>query len=131
VVLPEGDGAKTVYAWFKDTRGNVSSAASAPIKLDLTAPVNGAVVGTASGGTIRLAWSGFSDATSGVSKYRLMQATTSTAPAAGCAGTALAETTALTFSVAAAAGQVHSYRVCAVDAAGNGSTGATVSVIGK
>lgn len=131
VVLPVGDGAKTVYAWFKDARGNVSAAASAPIKLDLTAPVNGAVVGTAASGTIRLTWSGFSDATSGVSKYRLMQATTSTAPAAGCAGTALAETTTLTFSVAAAAGQVRSYRVCAVDAAGNSSTGATVSVIGK
>ena len=131
VVLPAGDGTKTVYAWFKDARGNVSAAASAPIKLDITAHVNGAVTGTASAGTIRLSWSGFRDATSGVTRYRVMQATTSTAPAAGCAGTALAETTALTFSVAAAAGQVRSYRVCAVDAAGNSSTGATVRVTGR
>ncbi len=131
VVLPTGDGTKTVYAWFRDGRGNVSAAASGSLKLDATAPVNGTLTGTAASGVIRLAWSGFSDATSGIAKYRVMQATTATAPAAGCAGTALIETTALTFSVAAAAGQVRSYRVCAVDAAGNSSAGAIVSLIGK
>ncbi|MBF8275962.1 MAG: hypothetical protein HW390_1035 [Candidatus Brocadiaceae bacterium] len=37
--LSNGDGAKTVYVWFKDAAGNVSSAASDSITLDTTAPV--------------------------------------------------------------------------------------------
>ena len=36
--LSSGDGSKTVYAWFKDTSGNVSSTASDDITLDTTTP---------------------------------------------------------------------------------------------
>ena len=36
--LSSGEGGKTVYAWFKDSSGNISSAASATITLDTTVP---------------------------------------------------------------------------------------------
>jgi hypothetical protein len=36
--LSSGDGSKTVYAWFKDSSGNVSSYASDDITLDTTTP---------------------------------------------------------------------------------------------
>ncbi|MBN2061880.1 MAG: SBBP repeat-containing protein [Deltaproteobacteria bacterium] len=41
--LTEGDGSKTVYAWFKDAAGNTSAAASDSIILDTTEPADGLV----------------------------------------------------------------------------------------
>ena len=37
--LASGDGSKTVYVWYKDAAGNVSSSASDSITLDTTAPI--------------------------------------------------------------------------------------------
>jgi len=36
--LSGGDGSKTIYVWYKDASGNVSSAANASITLDTTSP---------------------------------------------------------------------------------------------
>ena len=47
--LPAGDGAKTVYAQFQDSEGNISDAVSASIKLDATGP-------TASIGGVPAGW---------------------------------------------------------------------------
>jgi subtilisin family serine protease len=41
--LSSGDGLKTVYAWFKDSRGNISVSASATITLDKTPPADPAI----------------------------------------------------------------------------------------
>jgi hypothetical protein len=132
VTLPVGDGAKTLNGWFRDARGNVSARASAPVKLDTTAPTGGVLSGTTASGAMALLWSGFSDPTSGVAKYRVVSSTSATAPAAGCAGTALFEGTAQRFTVTGVpVGQTRAFRVCAVDAAGNTSPGATLSLVGK
>src|SRR5207244_8209545 len=59
--LAAGDGNKTVYTWYKDAAGNVSTAASASILLDTTAPTNGTVTPTVASGQISLNWTGFTD----------------------------------------------------------------------
>lgn len=70
--LASGDGNKTIYAWFKDAAGNISSAASDSIILDTTAPIvtitspTSGDTYTASGNTISLSGSA-SDSLSGVS----------------------------------------------------------------
>ena len=71
--LPPGDGTKTVYVWFRDSAGNVTAIPySDGIVLDATAPVDGTLVATPGDGQVSLAWSGFSDATSGVGGYKLV-----------------------------------------------------------
>ena len=69
--LSSGDGSKTIYAWYKDSAGNVSATASDSITLDTTAPAititsptSNATYSTASS-TISLGGTA-SDATSGV-----------------------------------------------------------------
>ncbi len=69
--LASGDGSKTVYVWYKDAAGNVSSASNASITLDTTAPIvditspTPDAIYTATSSTITLGGSA-SDATSGV-----------------------------------------------------------------
>ncbi|MFO0600561.1 MAG: S8 family serine peptidase [Myxococcaceae bacterium] len=129
--LPAGDGVKTVRAWFRDARGNVSATASKTVTLDTTAPLNGTLVGAVATGSMTLTWSGFSDATSGVVKYRLVQALSATAPASCTTGTVLYEGTALKFVVSGVTkGQARSFRLCAIDAVGLTSSGATKSLVG-
>jgi hypothetical protein len=124
VTLPAGDGVKTLWAWFRDGRGNVSSTpVKATATLDSTAPINGLVTAAASPGAIRLSWVGFTDATSGVAKYRVVQSTTTADPVAGCTSGTVSEGTASTVSLAVPGKTTRRYRVCAVDAAGNVSTG--------
>jgi len=127
--LSKGDGQKTVNAWWKDAKGNVSaSPASASITLDTTAPANGTVSVSASELTATFTWSGFSDAGSGLAGYRLVIGTTATA--ASCTGTAAYEGTATTFTKAMAAGTAYA-RVCGKDAIGNIGTGSTTSIVLK
>ncbi len=70
--LTSGDENKTIYAWFKDAAGNVSSAASDSIILDTTAPIvtitspTSSDTYTATGNTVSLSGSA-SDSLSGVS----------------------------------------------------------------
>ncbi len=124
--LSAGDGAKTVHAWWKDASGNVSaSPASASIALDGTAPTGGALAVTGSGLQATFSWSGFADAGSGLAGYRLVAGTATAA--ASCTGTALYEGTATTFSKTFTAGTINA-RVCAKDAIGNISAGATASI---
>jgi len=69
--LTSGDEQKTVYVWFKDSAGNVSSAASDSITLDTTAPIvtitspTSSDTYTATNSTVSLSGSA-SDTTSGV-----------------------------------------------------------------
>ncbi len=41
--LTAGDGEKNVYVWFKDAAGNISASSTDIVKLDMTAPITGAV----------------------------------------------------------------------------------------
>jgi len=72
--LSDGDGAKIVYAQFKDAAGNVSDTVSDEITLDTTAPSAATVTDegayTPSMSELIANWSGASDTESGVSQYR-------------------------------------------------------------
>jgi hypothetical protein len=124
------DGNRTVNVWFKDVWGNVSAPASAAIMLDTRAPVNGALTPTQlAGNQIRLDWAGFSDATSGITSYKLVRG--ATLPAASCTGTAIftPAATDTTYTDTGSQGSKYYYRLCAVDNAGNTSTGATTPAV--
>jgi hypothetical protein len=128
--LTSAAGTKTVYAWFKDTYGNVSTVINDTIGLDKTKPTGGTVTSTSSDGQIALSWTGYTDATSGVASYKVMQATGTTAPSNCTTGTPVYEGTALTTTITGLTnGTTYAFRVCAVDTAGNTSTGATLSAV--
>jgi subtilisin family serine protease len=127
VDLPSGDGSKTVFASFRDARAQVSIPATASIVRDGTPPTNGAVLAQPGNGQVALEASGFADATSGVAGYRVVFAP-NTPPASCATGTLLGTPVEPAFvHTGLANGTTYAYRVCAVDAAGNVSTGATVS----
>ncbi|MCK6544928.1 S8 family serine peptidase [Myxococcota bacterium] len=127
-VLTAGAGLKTVRVWFRDTWGNATiAAASDDISLDPNRPVNGTLIATPSPGTTTLSWSGFSDVDSGIASYRLYRSSSASAPTT-CSGTLLYDGPSTTAAHAGTvAGTTYGYRVCAVDVAGNVSTGATIT----
>jgi len=129
VTLSKGDGTKTVRAWWKDAKGNISaSPASASIVLDTAPPANGTITASATELTATFTWSGFTDAGSGMAGYRVV--TGSSSPAAGCSGTAAYEGTATTFTKSLTAGTIYA-RVCGKDAVGNVSAGAVTTIVLK
>jgi hypothetical protein len=116
--------------FLRDRLGNTTTAASSPsasIVLDTTAPTGGTVTARPGNGQLALSWTGFVDAGTGVASYRVAGAPGSTAPAR-CDGPVVYAGTATTATIAGLGnGTAYSVRVCAVDAAGNLSAGATVS----
>lgn len=117
---------RTVNAWFEDTWGNVAGPVTDTVRYDALAPTTGALVATGGDGEVTLSWSGFTDATSGVAGYRVAQAAGANPPA-NC-NTAVHTTTATSATLTGLTnGALLSFRVCADDAAGNRSTGATAS----
>ena len=128
--LAYGSGIKTVYVWFRDRWGNVNPAPySDTIIIDTTPPSNGTVTGTPGDTQVTLNWSGFSDALSGIGSYKVVYATGSSAPYFCSSGTAIYTGTDTSFiHTGRTNGTTYSYRVCAIDKAGNMSSGATRSV---
>lgn len=128
VTLPAGNGVKTVQALFKDAAGNVSAAATDTLSLDATAPTDGTVTVARGNGQLTLTWTASSDANSGVASYGVAMATgavpTSCAGAVAVSGAAAARTLTRTGLIN---GTSYGFRVCALDVAGNVSTGVTVS----
>lgn len=125
--LTTGEGEKTVTVWVKDVAGNTVTARDT-IVLDVIAPTNGTATAAAGDGQVTLAWSGFADARSGLAGYRVVAATGTTAPTAACAGTVLYSGTASSFVHSGLVnGTTYTYRICAVDVAGNVSTGVTAA----
>lgn len=128
--LPSGSGQKTVKVWFRDAWGNTSATpVTDGIGVDLTAPVSGAVTGSATSGGATLSWSGFSDAHAGLASYTVV-ALASATPASRCAtGTVVYTGTATSAVISGLTSRVpHGLRVCAVDAVGNVSTGAAITI---
>jgi hypothetical protein len=123
--LPTGDGTKTVYAWFKNVSGTVNASPySAGILLDTTPPTNGTVTATPGNGQVALNWSGFNDAGSGIGGYKIAYAVGST-PSSCSTGTAIYTNGTTYLDTGLSNGKTYGYRVCAIDNAGNMSTGAT------
>jgi hypothetical protein len=124
-----GTGTRTVYAWFRDSYSNTSSVASDSIIVDTTAPRNGTVTGTGGNASAALSWTGYSDAGAGISSYKVVQATSATAPTSCTTGTVIYTGTGTsTTATGLTNGTTYAWRVCAVDGAGNTSSGATASL---
>src|SRR5207249_6758837 len=127
--LSAGDGTKTVYAWFKDAAGNVSAAASSAILLDQTAPSNGTATAVAASAQVTVSWAGFADGGSGLATapYTLV-AGAGSVPASCTSGTVLVTGSGTSFlHTGLTNGTTYGYRVCATDAVGDASSGATAS----
>jgi subtilisin family serine protease len=128
--LASGDGAKTVRVFLRDRAGNTTTAATSPsatITLDATPPTNGTLTATPGNGQIALSWAGFGDAGTGIASYRVA-AVASTSPPAACGDASVSAGTSTTLTVGGLVnGTTYSYRVCALDRAGNVSAGATAS----
>ena len=80
---------------------------------------------TGSSGTVALTWTGFADA-GGIASYRVAVAAGATAPAA-CTTAIYAGTSTTITQSGLTNGTAYSYRICAVDKAGNVSTGVTLT----
>jgi hypothetical protein len=124
--LEAGDGSKSVYVWWKNHEGESSaSPASASIVLDATPAENGVMGIAIFNGVVTLGWSGFVDSTSGIVSYRLISATS---VIANCRrGTLLYSGRERSFKTAQLPVGTAYFRVCAVDAAGNLSSGTASS----
>lgn len=121
--LSKGDGEKTVYVRFRDTKGNISDEAIDTIILDTIKPTNGALKAMQLiNNEIELEWSGFDDATSKVTGYKLVRGTKLPA---SCLGAALAypASDGISYTDTGTKGVTYYYRLCAVDNAGNMSSG--------
>lgn len=127
--LPAGEGAKVVYAWFADVWGNaMPEPVTATIKLDTIAPTGGAATIVGGDRQLTLSWSGFTDGGSGVAGYRAVYSSTAVAPASCAVGLNAYSGSDVGFThTLLTNGTTYSYRVCAIDAAGNLSKGVTVS----
>lgn len=130
-MLASGNGRRDVNVWFRDSRGNRSAAAqSATIVLDTRRPENGKVTVTRGDAQLTLSWTGFTDGKgTGIAGYRAVfkegaapLSCTSGTPLPGYGGTATELVHAGLVN-----GRTYGYRVCAIDAVGNMSSGATAS----
>ena len=126
--LAAGDGKKTVTVVLRDRLGNTTTGDGSPkatIALDATPPSDGGLAATATASRITLAWTAAADPGSGVASYKLVGVAGTAAPAAACtSGTTLYTGAGTSYSHTVAAKATWSYRVCALDAAGNTSAGA-------
>ncbi len=134
--LSSGDGPKTLYVWFKDAAGNVSTLKSDTITLDTTAPSNpttisgyssSSKIATITSGnwysydTPYFEWSGASDSSSGVAGYYVYFGTDATAdPATSGTYQTLAN---YTVSSTLTSGSAYYLLIKARDNAGNIATG--------
>jgi hypothetical protein len=126
--LPKGDGAKTVYVFFKDGLGNANASPySDSIILDTTVPIDGTFSAAPGGREVSLGWGDFSDATSGIANYTLVVSTKKT-PSSCSKGAQIYSGSGTSFIHAGLTnGTTYYYRLCPTDNAGNTSRGKTVN----
>ncbi|MEM3101742.1 MAG: M4 family metallopeptidase [Candidatus Nitrosotenuis sp.] len=131
-VINSGQGSHDVDVQFKDNAGNVTTewAIWDSITLDTISPTDGTLSAIAGDGQVSLSWSGFSDATSGIGNYKLVYSTTGT-PNSNCTtGTQIYYGAGTSYThTGLTNGTTYYYRVCAIDNAGNTSSGATASAM--
>lgn len=126
-----GEGPREVFAWVATMDGEESAEPLvASIWVDSTKPVDGMVTAVRSGGRVSLSWDGYMDAGSGISRYKVVYSVGS-APASCSVGTPLyAGPLSSASHKMPVVGTGYGYRVCAIDDAGNMSTGSTTVVSG-
>jgi hypothetical protein len=125
--LAAGDGAKTVYVWWKNADGIATAApVSASITLDTTVPSNGTLTGVLSGKVATLTWAGAVDTGSGVASYKLVSSTIGVPSNCASATQLYAGTASISRTGTLPTGTTY-FRLCAIDNVGNVSVGATAS----
>jgi Fibronectin type III domain len=127
--LSSGEGTKTVRVWYRDSYNNATLAAvSDTIIYDVTRPSNGTVTASPSSGQVELSWTGFADGRSGLASYKVVSKVGTVAPTSCSTGTVVyAGTDTAVTHTGLTDGTTYSYRVCAIDNAGNVSTGKTIT----
>jgi uncharacterized delta-60 repeat protein len=122
--LSTGNGIKTVNVWFRDVWGNRNDTPySDTIILDTIAPTNGTVTATPGNAQVTLDWTGFTDTGSGVGSYKVVFSKVS-APMSCAEGRQIYKGPDMTYThTGLTSGTTYYYRVCAIDEAGNTSTG--------
>jgi len=122
--LTTGNGTKTVSVWFRDVWGNVNTTPySDTIILDTIAPTNGTVTATPGDAQVTLDWTGFTDTGSGIESYKVVFSKVS-APTSCSVGKQIYKGPDTTYThTGLTNGTVYYYRACAIDGAGNTSTG--------
>ena len=126
--LPSGDDTHSVYLWHRNALEQVSPVATDTIQVDSVKPENGIVSATAASGQVALSWTGFSDDNSGISEMRVVGREGVRAPNNCSSDTEYYSGTGSSTTISGLDnGTTYAFRVCAVDAAGNLSTGATAS----
>jgi subtilisin family serine protease len=122
------DGKHTLYVRFRDAWGLTSEPATAAITVDTAAPIGGALAAMIMPTANNLSWTAATDAGSGIAGYKLVGAAGGTPPASCTTGAAIYSGTATAFSHAMSTRAMWSYRLCAVDMAGNVSAGSVKTV---
>lgn len=124
--LTTGDGVKTVYVTLRDAAGNVTRVSDTIVR-DARAPTNAVLTTSAGDARVDLSWSDATDLGSGVAGYRVMYGV-GASPANCASGTLLYSGSASSVAhTGLANGTTYGYRVCALDVAGNTSTGTIAS----
>ncbi len=119
---------QTVRFFSTDIAGNIETTKSVLVQQDLKKPTDGTMTAAVGSGQIVLNWLAATDAGSGINRYKLVRAT-GLVPA-NCDGTALYEGALLTYTdLTVINGQTYGYRVCAIDAVENISSGAVATGI--
>jgi len=115
------EGAHTIYGYAVDAGGNTEPSHGISLMVDSHAPSTTTLAGSSSkASSVELSWTAVTDATSGLLKYSVYDADSSTL---------LATTNSTSWSVSGlAAGSTHRYYVTATDVAGNSSQSDTVAV---
>ncbi len=129
--LSARDGTKTLRAFFRDPHGNITpTPGSATITFDWNRPDNGALLLTGGSGQVTASWADFTDSESGVESYILVMNEDERATIDRCSAYPEVWRGPATSTVITGldAGRFYSFRVCAVDRAGNISTGHNANI---
>jgi len=128
--LVSGEGTNYVRYSSTDNLGNLQTVVSTTLQLDKTAPTDGTLTPAPGNTQIALSWSAATDAASGLTSpaYKLVMASGTTTPPADCSGAALFTGDALNYTATGLTNGVdYAFRLCATDAAGWVSAGATAT----
>jgi hypothetical protein len=128
--VPTGRSGLTLNGWYRDRFGHVAGPLTATLGIDEEPPADGPLTVTAAGRTVTFAWSGATDALSGVAGYSIIEGF-GKFPVDCIRGLVVDFGDVANGSISVrdvAAGSEHYYRHCVVDAAGNYSSGQTAFI---